>query len=163
MARRGGSGQGGGDKAVTLRGYDPIRRELRKLDDPKAIVGELKGFFFEVAEHVSDAAVGIASREGRQQAAAARDLAPRRRQKGAVIGIGAKGRSKQWAVGAEFGSLAYPQFPAWRGNQWNFRGLSYSDHETGYFLHPAIRQETDWVIDKADRELGRIFSKAFPD
>jgi hypothetical protein len=38
-----------------------------------------------------------------------------------------------WAMGAEFGSILYGQFPEWRGNK----------EDAGYFFWPAIRDFRD--------------------
>jgi hypothetical protein len=44
-----------------------------------------------------------------------------------------------FAFGAEFGAKRYPQFAAWRGNQWV--GGSGPADGVGYFLYPAIREQ----------------------
>ena len=38
-------------------------------------------------------------------------------------------------LGAEYGAKQYPQFPAWRGNQFNP-----SASGVGYMMHPALRE-----------------------
>lgn len=38
-------------------------------------------------------------------------------------------------LGAEYGAKAYPQFPTWRGNQFNP-----SASGVGYMMHPALRE-----------------------
>lgn len=45
--------------------------------------------------------------------------------------------------GAEFGALAYTQFEPWRGN----------DTGAGYFLWPAVRQDSDWIQDRYSAAL----------
>lgn len=57
------------------------------------------------------------------------------------------GDAYPFAPGAEFGSIAYPQFEAWRGA------------EGGYFLYPAIRegkaQDEQTFVDVVDELINR--------
>jgi hypothetical protein len=67
-----------------------------------------------------------ASTQGRQQQSAATTL----RQLGAgIVQYG----GTPWAMGAEFGSILYGQFPEWRGNK----------EDAGYFFWPAVRDFRD--------------------
>jgi hypothetical protein len=68
----------------------------------------------------------IAMGEGRQQQAASMTLT----QLGqGIVQYG----GTPWAMGAEFGSIVYGQFPEWRGNK----------EDAGYFFWPAIRDFRD--------------------
>ncbi|MDP8961491.1 MAG: hypothetical protein M3N32_07760 [Actinomycetota bacterium] len=153
--RRGG---GGGVKAVEFRGLRQFRSELRKLEgfDKKAM-GEVNR---RVAELVADAAKAKAGSVSPQARKAAESLTAGRAQSRASVRIG--GARYPFALGAEFGSHRYGQFPPWKGNQWSFSGLSFSEHDTGYWLHPAIRENMDRIVDKYGDELDELVKAAFP-
>jgi len=71
-------------------------------------------------------AKSIAMGEGRQQVAASQTL----QQMGqGIVQYG----GTPWAMGAEFGSIVYGQFPEWRGNK----------SDAGYFFWPAVRDFRD--------------------
>jgi hypothetical protein len=106
--------------------------------------------------HASAASIarsGLRSPPGTRQAARAQ-----------VTGGGA---NAPYFGGAEFGSqrgqrrtgpsgrrfLGHNQFDPWRGN-----GSS-----AGYFLYPAIRDNTERIIELYGDEMDRITKKAFPD
>lgn len=67
-----------------------------------------------------------ATKEGRQQQRAAQTLT----QMGSgIVQYG----GTPWAMGAEYGSILYGQFPEWRGNK----------QDAGYFFWPAVRDFRD--------------------
>jgi len=55
--------------------------------------------------------------------------------------------------GAEFGSIQFPQFPAYQGN----------GADAGYFLYPAIRSMADEIVEMYGEEIEKITRRAFPD
>lgn len=57
-----------------------------------------------------------------------------------------------WALGEEFGSIRYHQFPPWRGN-----GTS-----AGYFLWPTIRDELPRLFDAYDEMIQSVLAQVFP-
>ena len=75
------------------------------------------------------------SAANRQAPAMARDLKARRWMREAVIAIGAAGRTRDWALRAEFGALCYRGFQPWRDNQFESW-----DGGPGYAVHPAIAE-----------------------
>lgn len=115
-------------------------RSLRKLGG--TYMDELKDLNEEAADLVVDRAQSTTGLRPHQRNAA-RDLRSRRRQSGAVIALAAAGKSKEYALGAEFGAKAHPQFEPWRGNQW----VEWGNSGVGYFLHPAVRESTDDVFE----------------
>lgn len=58
----------------------------------------------------------------------------------------------QVAMGNEFGSIRFRQFPPWRGSH----GMA------GYALWPTIRETRDEVAESFGRAVDRITRKAFP-
>jgi hypothetical protein len=71
-------------------------------------------------------AKALAAGQGRQQQSAAGTLV----QLGqGIVQYG----GTPWAMGAEFGSILYGQFPEWRGNK----------EDAGYFFWPAVRDFRD--------------------
>src|SRR5690554_6593807 len=72
-----------------------------------------------------------AVRPGRKVVQSIRAL---RQQRAGVVALGSA--AAPHAAGHEFGSIRYPQFPAWRGNQ----------EEAGYFVWPTIREKRDEII-----------------
>jgi hypothetical protein len=58
-----------------------------------------------------------------------------------------------WVLGHEFGSGRYPQFPPWRGNK----------ADAGYFFYPAVRAETQNVVERMAEVVDRVLSEAYPE
>lgn len=92
-----------------------------------------------------------------QQQKAAKSLRASRSARHVAVLLGDNARYA-FAMGAEFGSRAYKQFPPWRGNQWRSWGGG-----PGYFLHPAIREYGDEVIDDYWESIRGLAHHAFPD
>jgi hypothetical protein len=149
---------------VRVSGLAQFRRELRKLDEPQ-FLNQLKDANNEVAERVVGWARSTAASVGRQQASAARSLRAGRQQARATVSFG--GRGFEYAAGAEFGASrnqmrtlpngrrarGWNQFRPWRGN----------DDGAGYFLWPAIRRNTDSIVDIYGDAIEKISRDAFPD
>jgi hypothetical protein len=141
---------------VGIEGLAELQRELRRLsaEAPK----ELRKTHLEAAEYVRDRARAKARSVGPMQAKAATTLVAAAEQRYAKVRLGKAGVAWGFALGAEYGARAYPQFPAWRGNQWTDEG----GVGVGYFLHPAIRESGDGLLDLYDRELAALTRRAFP-
>ena len=133
--------------AIKVQGLADLRRELKKLD----LTEDLKEANNRVALLVVDEAQKRARALGRMEAKAAESLAAGRAQAKATVAFG--GTKAPFALGAEFGAMRYKQFREWRG----------SGATAGYWLYPAIRDETPRIIDVYGDELMRITAKAFPD
>ena len=134
--------------AIAVEGLDELRRELKKLDDA-GLTKELKDANYKVASLVVDASKARAN--SRLERKAALSLSAGRQAARAQVAGG--GPRAPFFGGAEFGARKYPQFQPWRGN-----GIT-----AGYFLFPAIRAETDRIVDLYGDEIQRITSAAFPD
>lgn len=73
-------------------------------------------------------------------------------QRRAAVKIG--GDRYPFALGSEFGSFRYRQFPAWRGNS----------ADAGYSLHPTIRSEREQIAETyLDLVVDKVARRAFPD
>lgn len=87
--------------AVTVKGLDELRRELKKLDDT-GLTADLKDANFDVAQHVVRKARSAAGMFGGLEAKAADSLKASRAVTRAQVTIGGKGF--EFAAGAEFGA-----------------------------------------------------------
>lgn len=147
---------------VQVKGLNDFRREVKKLADSGALINELKDVNFQVASLVVSKAQGHASTK--MEIAAAATLKAGRQAARAVVTGGSAG--VPFFGGAEFGAAqnqlrntsrgavtGWNQFKAWRG----------SGAGAGYFLYPAIRDETDKIVDMYGDAMEKIAGKAFPD
>lgn len=91
-----------------------------------------------------------------QSAKAAKSLRASRAASYVGIRLGDNGRYA-FARGAEWGARRYAQFPPWRGNQWRSW-----DGGPGYFLHPAIRDVGQDVLEDYWLSIRSLIKEAFP-
>lgn len=140
MAKINAKGQG-----VNVRGLTELNRALKKLG-PEA-QAELKEANVEVGELVASDAKVIAEGLGGVAAKVAPSIRAARTQAGAAISFG--GAAYPFAGGAEFGSFRYKQFKPWRGN-----GAG-----AGYFVYPAIRQDSDEIAETYMERLDDLMRK----
>jgi hypothetical protein len=148
---------------VKVAGLRDLTRELRKLDDA-GLIDELKDANMAVAELVVRSAQQRAAGMGRMENRAAQSLKPARQANRAAVHGG--GPKTPFFGGAEFGAgqnqqrstphgvvTGWNQFEPWRGN----------GQGAGYFLYPAIRDDTAKIVDMYGDAIERITAKAFPD
>ena len=139
---------------VRVQNLDKFRRELRKIEQSGGADGIalLKEANYRVASMVVGKAQSRASGIGPMQAKAAASLKPGRQQARAVVSGG--GVRVPFFNGAEFGAKQYKQFLPWKkpGNG-----------NTGYFLFPTLKAETQNIIEMYGEELDKIARDAFPD
>jgi hypothetical protein len=135
--------------SVKVEGLTEFRKELKLLADDGRFQAELKDANYEVAAHVARRAQGRASTP--LQRKASESLKAGRQAVRAVV----SGGGPRWPffAGAEFGSVQYEQFDAWRG----------SGYDAGYFLYPTIRDETDVIVEMYGEAIEKITAAAFPD
>jgi len=158
---------------IAVSGLRDFRNELRRLETESGSDGSalLKDANWKVAQFVTERAQTRAGTVGRQQARAAESLrASKTVNRAQVSGGSAK---VPFFFGAEFGAkqnilrserraagwagpgryLGFRQFAPWKrpggGN-------------TGYFLFPTLRAETQNIIDLYGDELDKVTAKAFP-
>lgn len=137
----------GGAKVYGLREF---RSELKKLEDPTALQNQLRDANEAVAQMVVDGAKHTASSVSAQAIAAAASLRPTRTLNRAAVLLGSS--AVPFALGAEFGSYQYTQFPAWRG----------SGPDAGYFLWPTIRSKEAEILQAFLDALMKAAEPAFP-
>lgn len=140
------------DVTVEVSGLAEFVRELRRIDLGK----EIGAMNQAAAEPIAADARSRASRRGGSAAKAAPSIKATRKSAKAVIAVG--GPRYRFGWGAEFGAKAYPQFPRWRGNQWNP-----DSGGVGYFLHPAIRDDREAFERRYFDGIEEVAAKAFPD
>ncbi len=135
------------DVALKVQGLDEFRRELRRLTGMGKELGRANR---RVAEMVASGARSKAESLGGVQAKSAPSIRALGAQARSQVALG--GARYPFALGAEFGSIRYKQFPAWRG----------SAQGAGYFLFPTIRESRDAIVDAYGEELDRLARRAFP-
>lgn len=107
-----------------IEGLDGFLKDMGVMPDQMKRAEQV--FMTIAASTVIVQAKDYASTQGRQQQVAAQTLVQ------SAPGTVAYGGTA-WAMGAEFGSILYGQFPEWRGNK----------EDAGYFFWPAIRDFRD--------------------
>ena len=112
---------------IRVRGDEQAAKALDQLGDD--LDNELLQASDAVAQNVEQVASGKARGLGGVAAKSAPALSTNRDADAASVVL--DGDAYPFALGAEFGSIAYPQFETWRGS------------EGGYFLYPAIRETED--------------------
>lgn len=158
------------NKGVSINGLDDFRRDLQRLvreGGPDGL-SLLKAANYRVAEHVRTRAVTRAAGVGKQQLRAARSM---RSSKAATKAVLTGGSDKvPFFNGAEFGAgggirknvggrngpnpgLGWFQFLPWKEP---------GHGQTGYFLFPTMRAESEAIKEMYVRELDDICKVAFP-
>lgn len=138
MGRVNASSQG-----VKVEGLNELNRALRALGG-RELQLELKGTGLVVAKDVARDAQGKAYGLGGVAAKAAPSVKASARYTGAGVSLGSA--AYPFAAGAEFGGGNRPttqQFRPWRGN----------GSGAGYFIYPAIRDNSEHI---ADEYLGAV-------
>lgn len=143
---------------IRVRGLDETLRALKQVGDVERR-GALKDVFFRAARHIVDGAQARASTT--MERAAARGLRASRTQSRAQVQFTER---RGFEFGAEFGAAQNQPRRAFRsGTSYTYLGLNQfrpwrgNDEGAGYFLWPAIREETPRVIDAVGEELEKIF------
>lgn len=132
-------------QGVNVRGLAELNRALKQLGPE--VRAELKAANVEVGEMVANDAANIAYGLGGVAAKTAPSIKATKTQNGAGVAFG--GAAYPFAGGAEFGSFRYKQFQPWRGN-----GAG-----AGYFLYPAIRQDSDEIAETYMERLDDLIRK----
>lgn len=132
-------------QGVNVRGLAELNRTLKQLGPE--VQAELKAANVEVGEMVANDARSIAYSLGSVAGKVAPSIRPTRTQNGAGIAFG--GAAYPFAGGAEFGSFRYKQFQPWRGN----------GEGAGYFVYPAIRQDSDEIAETYMERLDDLMRK----
>lgn len=139
--------------AIRVEGLAQFLKELKALGAgwPKELGQANKA----AADVVVAGARTKAAQRGGPAAHAAPSLASAARAREAVVTFGGRGHPE--AMGAEFGSKRYRQFPSFLGNQWEGWG------GPGYVVGPAAREKGEAVETVYMAAITRIAARAFPD
>jgi hypothetical protein len=112
---------------------------------------ELSAVHREIARMIRDESKSAAGALGSTAAHVAPSIRATGTQKSAAVTLG--GDDFPMAMGAEFGSIRFHQFQAWRGN----------DADAGYFVYPTIRAHADDIERMIMDGFTRVADHAFPD
>lgn len=147
---------------VQVVGIDELRAAIRKLGNIEH-TREFKLAGYRAGDEVVIPAAKALAAHSRLQARAADTLVASISATGGAVRFGG---GFAGAMGAEFGAqrnqrrntsrglmIGWNQFQPWRG----------SGGDAGYFLWPAIRAETDRIVEVIDDALDPLFRIAFPD
>lgn len=141
MARRSATSSG-----VVAEGLPELARALKEIDS--SLVKELRKANKSVATFVAADARSAAVALGGVAAHVAPSVKP---SAGATYaGVAMGGPGYPMAAGAEFGSYRFKQFQPWRGN----------GSDAGYFLYPAIRQDSDRIETEYKQAADAVIRKA---
>ena len=135
---------------IQVKGLTEFRKSLKDLNSQ--FPRELAKINQDVAKDVADAAQSAAQNLGGVAAKSAPAISAVRSQ--VVSAVKLNGAAYPYALGAEFGSVKYKQFKAWRGN----------GSDAGYFLFPTIRKKVDdgSIINKYADAIDKLAKSAFP-
>ena len=148
---------------VEFEGFDEARRALAKLGDIEKSKAYKTANYDIAKDVVIPAAMANARALGKMQVRAAQTLEPLRTAAGGSVKLG---KGFAGALGAEFGAdknqrrqgrphgksvqvQGWNQFEAWRG----------SDTGAGYFLWPAIREQTDEIVNRYSKLFDELFDE----
>lgn len=138
-----------------------IRTGTVKVDGLRELNRALKAIGPEAQKELKEASKKVAGFVASDAASAARSLggvaahvAPSIKAVGGVssAGVAFGGSAYPMAGGAEFGSIRYKQFKAWRG----------SSSSAGYFVYPSIRQDADRIVTEFTDAVEQVIARNFP-
>ena len=135
--------------SIQVIGLTEFIREVKEVD-PK-IASEMTKAFRTIAKEIRDKSQQEASGFGGVRAHVAPSIKASAGMRGASISVG--GPDFPMALGAEFGSIEYHQFPAWRGNL----------TDAGYMVYPTIRAYQDKAEQLVVDSFLHATDQAFPD
>lgn len=133
---------------VKVEGLRELSKALRNVD--KDLPKELQKAAKTAAEAVADKTRASFAGRGGVAPKVAPSVKALASQRAAHVRIG--GSAYPYAMGAEFGSLAFKQFDPWRG----------SGPGSGYSLFPTIRAMRDEITDAFGDALADAMRRAFP-
>lgn len=134
---------------VKVEGLAEFRRDLKQMGT--ALPKELRLGFKKIADHVADDTRSSFSGRGGVAPKVAASVKSSAQQTGAAVQFG--GDQYPWAMGAEFGSSQFTQFPSWRG----------SGQDAGYSFYPSIRKAREHIVDDVAQMLDHVARLAFPE
>lgn len=144
-------------------GLAELRKELRRLDDPRGWAKELTAVHRRLARTGLSWVQAEAESMGGPYARFAAGLSARGRAAGAAISVSRKvaGRNGKAFIpnGVFYGSKQFPQFDRWVGNSWDV-GVA---GQGPYAINPAIAAHMGDIIDTYAAGIDDLTARAFPD
>lgn len=143
------------DASLTIQfeGLADFRRDLKAIDP--ALVKELGREYKTIGDMLRSEASDRALALGGVAAKAAPAVTSTARTQDVALRLRSAVAGEEFALGAEFGGGSRPttrQFQPWRG-----RGA-----DAGYFLYPAIRDNSAQIIEQFEQVIARATARAFP-
>lgn len=156
-----------GTGSVAVAGLDEFRRDLRKMVG-KLATDKLKEVNHRVAEMVVDRLgetarqVDVRNMAGNRVSSDAfmrvvKSARASRKQTASSFRIG--GKRYPDALGWEFGSFQYGQFPPWSGNQF----IVWKPSGVGYVAYETVRQMREEIVEAYGDGIDEVAKEAFPD
>ena len=152
--------------AVQVVGLKELRRELRRLEEPREWTKALARIHREVAKATAETARSYATSMGGSQKHFARAIRGYGSAPGARIAIaddrafaafwGAKQRWTGW--NARNGDAGRPNQPEWVGNAWPIGERGYGP----YAVNDAIADRLPWIEETYANEVDDLMKRAFP-
>jgi hypothetical protein len=136
-------------QSLRVDGLKEFVAALKEVDP--AFARELSAVHREIAKTIRDESISMATGEGSTAAHVAPSIRASGTQRSASITFGSD--DYPMALGAEFGSIRYHQFKAWRGNS----------ADAGYFIYPTIRAHEDDIEKAVMDGFERVAAHAFPE
>lgn len=161
--------------AIAVVGLTDFRKQLQKVIQEGGETGDtlLKEANWRVAQYVVEKAQARAATVGRMQVRAAQAMKASRTASRAQI-IGTASDRVPFFFGAEFGAkqnvLRKPRKAAGWAGPGRYRGFRQflpwkkpGSGDTGYFLFPTMREESQNIVEMYGKELDKVMKAAFPD
>lgn len=164
-ARRGPGTRSGSSSGVQIVGLDELRRELRRLENPREWAKALGRIHRSVALEVAKTARSYAQSNGGSQKHFAAAIRGYGSVQAARVGIArpeafaAFWGAKQSHTGWNTGNEGRPNQPEWVGNAWDV-GVK---GQGPYALNDAVADRIDWAVDTIWAEVDSLTRAAFPD
>lgn len=162
-------------QSVAVVGLSDFRKQLKKVVQDGGPDGQrlLKDANWKVAQHVVEKAQATAATVGRMQVRAAGNLRASRTAATAQI-VGVSNDKVPFFFGAEFGAKQNILRKPRKASGWAGPGRYYGFRQflpwkkpgngnTGYFLFPAMRAESQNIVEMYGDELDKISRVIFPE
>lgn len=163
-ARRGPGTRSGSSSGVQIVGLNELRRELRRLENPREWSKALAKIHREVAKEVASTARSFAQANGGSQKHFAAAIRGYGSVQAARIGIAnpdafaAFWGAKQDHTGWNAGNEGRPNQPEWVGNSFDV-GVK---GQGPYALNDAVADRIEWAVDTIWAEVDALTQRAFP-
>jgi hypothetical protein len=170
-----GLGSGARIERIQVEGLADLRRELRKLEEPKTWTRELTAIHKLIARDVAATARRDADALGGPYAHFSRAIRGYGQQLSARVGIGSAGRGQRnWGANATFWGTKHP-YSGWNWNgqetggkpnlvtEWVGNSWSIASGQGPVAIVDAIVEETPHIIDMYGRMVDDLTKRAFPD